>query len=217
MAMSKVGEEPRNWLHTAGVAAVSAIALVGAAEAGASPQSANHQSQSCKRYAQGTPRWDKYRACVAYTLDATGYQEFGVELSGGKIIYFALGRSPYPRDAQFGEDALESHYYGDARTDIEKQVAQWPEGVYSVDNYINVRSTFINKAGNLAIIQSVEDWVVQDVYRGIIYQEKLQPHVTTMCKVKAGDGDTWDVVANDSELDFDCEAFAAGFTSGHTQ
>lgn len=186
-----------------------------AAFAGGLAEQASARSQElgdqCRPYAFNPAyKSGEYIACIAYTIDAVGYQERGTEY-GGLTPYYGFGSSSVSEINAAVTKQFKSRYWLSARTELAKRVASWPAGENFVDNRIEVKSLRVDPIAKRAIINTTESWLVFDVFGNVKYLEDQTPHASTMCQISAKGSKKlrdWVVVANTAQQDFDCDGFS---------
>lgn len=147
------------------VGVVLAVVFVGAEVARAAPAAST--ADACLKYEDQT-----YRACVAYTVNASL-----VSL----VPYYKFGRSSNESRANLALSRLRSRYVGNARQLLTRRVSAWPVGEYEVSPpRISVLSARVNQRNGTAILVTRETWLVRTKRGAIRFQEASRRHVITM-------------------------------------
>lgn len=201
-------------------AMVSTVALLGCfvSRAGAQPRWGNGLVDQCGKYLLNPSyKNHEFEVCTAYTIDAAGYQELGVEF-GGLTPYYGFGNSPSSVKRDLVRHHFETRYWLSARNQIEARVGNWQPGDNLVDNSIVVRGLVASLPANRAIVRTTESWRVEDGDANIVYQEKNKDHNSTMCRIKERGFPhflhEWVVVANTAQPRFKCNKFSAEVAAG---
>lgn len=115
-----------------------------------------------------------YEVCTAYIANAS---------LAARYPFYQFGSSSNAARRQAATNRLESRYTGQARAELESQVADWPSSVSARIPDISIRMVAVSSDENSATLVTRESWRVTSSSGTVLFAETNQEHTVYMARV----------------------------------
>lgn len=115
-----------------------------------------------------------YEVCTAYIANAS---------LAARYPFYQFGSSGNTARRLAATNRLESRYTGQARAELESQVADWPPNVSARIPNISIRMVTVSSDENSATLVTREGWRVTSSSGAVLFVETDQEHTVHMARV----------------------------------